>query len=233
MSFMFLALLMLKAPTIIFAGNSTTDDDSKYIMASTFTLGRTADNAETFCQDTFGTQLASVHSVEDQEEASSTCIGRCWIGLKYNVNGNEWQWSDGTEYNADLRLWFGGAPTPTYQQCVYLNNFNPKFYGLWLLSDCDAQLKFICNRYPSNNDAMETTKIETTISSTNVYTTWTNILTTWTNITTPDDDNNDDDVKETLNDTDDSMIWIILCIIMFVCIALHVHLPICCSLFDS
>lgn len=76
----------------------STNTTSKYVYVDALQSGTTWDSAEEFCNATFGTHLASIHSDDDQDEASTVCATKCWIGLKYIDNTNEWQWSDGTEY---------------------------------------------------------------------------------------------------------------------------------------
>ena len=63
-------------------------------------------DAETYCQ-LQGTNLASVHSTQDRDNAKSLCMTRpatdghdgCWIGLHQPAGGEAWEWSDGSDLN--------------------------------------------------------------------------------------------------------------------------------------
>ena len=59
-------------------------------------LARNWDQAEEYCQTSFGTHLASIHSQSTQNEVTELCKHRCWIGLNDKTHEGVWEWSDGT-----------------------------------------------------------------------------------------------------------------------------------------
>jgi len=93
-------------------------DVRKYELLTDTT--RTWSDAQAACQETFGTDLASVHSVAEQDVAYELCIqsgADCWIGLhrdSEDVSG--WKWSDGStvdygsDYSGGVYPWQGGEP---------------------------------------------------------------------------------------------------------------------------
>ena len=105
-------------------------------------------NALKYCQQTFGTSLASIHSVSDAQEAENLgglCYNdRCWIGLsdmnneKYR-NKSGWIWSDDTSF--DYENWGSGEPSQSgNEDCVWIR---PD--GKWNDVGCDATMHFLCN----------------------------------------------------------------------------------------
>merc|ERR1740123_597216 len=99
---------------------------SKYIYVD---FGRNFEKAEKHCQDTYQTELASIHSQSDQDEATSLCAvdRNCWIGL--NRQQGIWSWSDGS--SLDIDLWADSEPNGS-NGCTILDNFErTNNEGMW------------------------------------------------------------------------------------------------------
>eukprot|EP00484_Ammonia_sp_Unknown_P009443 CAMPEP_0197073404 /NCGR_PEP_ID=MMETSP1384-20130603/210590_1 /TAXON_ID=29189 /ORGANISM="Ammonia sp." /LENGTH=661 /DNA_ID=CAMNT_0042512241 /DNA_START=579 /DNA_END=2564 /DNA_ORIENTATION=- len=88
--------------------------DSKF---SKFIGGGPASNtwadAETWCNSHYGTNLASIHSMEDFEEAAlitSIFNDDCWIGMNDRVDEGTFVWTDGTSWDFATDLSGGVYP---------------------------------------------------------------------------------------------------------------------------
>eukprot|EP01083_Nonionella_stella_P312780 1120021_1 len=125
------------------------------------------DEASSYCQNTHGTSLASIHSLTDNEEVSGLCQSSCpscttnvdhgcYIGL--NDKGNErgdspdgWVWTDGSTF--DWENWRGSGSEPngdggTDRDCVYIypsNHPNVDYRATWADVECSYTAYFICN----------------------------------------------------------------------------------------
>merc|ERR1712154_742538 len=117
------------------------------------------------CQNTFGTNLASIHSAADAQQANIDCVDHnCWIGL-YSPNKNgQWQWSDGTPYNY-VDGWNVGRPDNANGNQWYVMMYH---WGGWDDDGCCAPHYPLCNGSPTQPP---TTKAPTTKSPTNKPTT--------------------------------------------------------------
>merc|ERR1719464_2001308 len=84
-------------------------------------LARQWEVAEIYCQDIYGTNLASIHSQSQQDEATATCDDnvKCWIGLNDRDVEGIWKWSDGTA--VDIEFW-SDEKRLAFQDCANLNN---------------------------------------------------------------------------------------------------------------
>ena len=80
----------------------------KYILIED-DIGSTYSNALDYCENTHGTSLASIHSVDDFEATQLLCTTvttDCWIGLNRLdnqdafVSMNDFEWSDGTSFTS-------------------------------------------------------------------------------------------------------------------------------------
>ena len=71
---------------------------------------RNQSDARLLCQNEWGTDLASIHSEQDLEEALFLCdlktstdniVGqeKCWIGLEYDDTNDAFKWIDGTDFD--------------------------------------------------------------------------------------------------------------------------------------
>eukprot|EP01083_Nonionella_stella_P030062 82529_1 len=69
------------------------------------------EDADTYCSETYGTNLASIHSQDDNSEAYNLCAADastdlssfqgCWIGYSDLTETASWSWSDSTSSNFD------------------------------------------------------------------------------------------------------------------------------------
>ena len=88
-----------------------------------------------------------------------------------------------------IGLWSDGSQSVGNRKCVNLNGFKSGLYGLWMMSDCDEPKKVICNKFVTN----------TFITS------------------EPPKSTDLEDINSTnMEAENDGLLWIILCIIMFV-----------------
>merc|ERR1712154_619684 len=157
------------------------------------------------CQNTFGTNLASIHSAADAQQANIDCVDHnCWIGL-YSPNKNgQWQWSDGTPYNY-VDGWNVGRPDNANGNQWYVMMYH---WGGWDDDGCCAPHYPLCNGSPTQPP---TTKAPTTKSPTNKPTTKspTNKPTTESSdkasiAESGSDSNNDGDTDSSNDDNDDT-----------------------------
>eukprot|EP01083_Nonionella_stella_P098170 275991_1 len=131
------------------------------------------DEASSYCQNSYGTTLASIHSLAANEEASGLCQSSCpsctravdhgcWIGL--NDKGNErddspigWVWPDGSPF--DWESWRSGEPhdepsggSSTDRDCVYIYPANHPintYRRMWADVECIFTAYFLCNHPPT------------------------------------------------------------------------------------
>ena len=98
-------------------------------------------DARTYCQTTHSTELASIHSLQDNTVAASA-MGRGWIGFNDITTDGTWVWSDGTP--SDYTIWSPNEPNGgTNENCGEL------FNGVWNDLPCgNPHLYFLCN-HPS------------------------------------------------------------------------------------
>lgn len=114
-----------------------------YIKGST---GLSWNDAEEFCQNTYGTHLATITSDAEARMAMEIAGGWAWIGL--NRLSGSWKWSDGKtgcDYvsNNDCKYdprWNTGEPTEGNEKCAYIRsdrrfNDNP----------CTTKAPVLCN----------------------------------------------------------------------------------------
>ena len=103
------------------------------------------DGAETFCENHYGTNLASVHSSSQNTQAHNTVYTtygnvRIWIGLNDVTTDGSWEWTDSTSYDYDL--WNTGEPNGgTSENCVHFTTTG----GAWNdLSCTNRESYFVC-----------------------------------------------------------------------------------------
>ena len=118
-------------------------DNYNYISI-TYSDGITWSDAEDYCETIFGTNLASIHSDDDNNEIYtliSTTLS--WIGLNDIDNDGTFIWTDNTD--VDYTNWRINEPNGgTNENCV-LFNWNG-FPSDWVDIKCDNTYEnFICN----------------------------------------------------------------------------------------
>ena len=108
------------------------------------------ENASSYCMCEYGTNLASITSNFENDEAFGdgsffSEYGDMWIGLSDFTTENEFLWDDGSYYDYDE--WQSGQPNNwNNQDCVVFNTIN----GEWGDCDCDGNTDclpraFICS----------------------------------------------------------------------------------------
>jgi len=165
-------------------------------------------NGETYCQQTYGTHLASIHSQQENDLAVEICdvvenasgpYG-CAIGLIDGMNESNssrygWEWTDSStyDYNSGYTNWKPGEPNeylPYFsdgEDCVILY----KLDGEWNDCPCDLTpqdnityiMPFLCNAPPTTSSpSISPTTLSPTVGDVS-YTTTTNepVSTTPTN----------------------------------------------------
>eukprot|EP01084_Bolivina_argentea_P300661 518500_1 len=103
-------------------------------------------DAQTYCQNTYGTTLAVINNAQEEVQAKNECESgkRCWIGLNDVSTENVYVWNNG-EIQADYTNWADGQPD-NYQgeeHCVELND--EYFDGKWGDASCSIGLNPLCN----------------------------------------------------------------------------------------
>merc|ERR1719474_784261 len=120
----------------------------KYVAINGY---KTRSDANTFCADTFGTSLASIHSARDMLEAQTACLGvtnsrGCWVGLSDEVVSREYRWDDGTDWTFGTAFseypWYSNQPGAVDdQKCIQID---PPEY-LFNDDECNSTARTICN----------------------------------------------------------------------------------------
>ena len=127
--------------------HTTYESDSYIGVVSTYE-SFTWDEANNYCNDKYSTQLASIHSDDDQTEINTILdelnIHYGWIGLKDSDSDNEYNddgWIDGSSLS--FTNWIYSQPSASYAQCVEVVEDNG---GRWNDEDCSwSSSGFICN----------------------------------------------------------------------------------------
>merc|ERR1712087_509682 len=89
--------------------------------------------AQVYCES-FGSDLASIHSEADNAAALEICPGdTCWIGLRDDT----YAYTDGSSY--DYEDWNDVAPRAGKYNCVTL------WYGQWSDAPCEWTIVPLCN----------------------------------------------------------------------------------------
>ena len=124
---------------------SVQDMSSNYILV---TPGTTWDNADLYCYQVFGTQLATIESSENSEAKSLCSNGGaqtefCWIGFNdIDIEGT-YVWSSGD--SVSYTNWDTSNSQPTGNSLENGVVINPTD-GLWSDIDTDLIRPFLCNR---------------------------------------------------------------------------------------
>ncbi|XP_051984765.1 C-type mannose receptor 2-like [Xyrauchen texanus] len=100
--------------------------------------------AQIYCRSNY----ADLSTINSQTEYDIFLIDKgssnedSWIGL--SRYGNEWNWSDGSQYNGTINMWKNGQPdNKNTNNCVKLHN------GQWEQNDCSQQKQFYCYKWIS------------------------------------------------------------------------------------
>lgn len=143
-------IIFLSIFTIIFSLQQCPDGwilDSKTLQCYYFSNENSMamDQAELFCNNQVGGNLASIHSNDDLlivENLSNKSPFLTWIGLQSNDNGNL-SWTDGS--NVNFTKWDNtNKPQLDHQQCFALRTTIPNdgFVSL----HCSYNQPFICKQ---------------------------------------------------------------------------------------
>eukprot|EP01084_Bolivina_argentea_P109591 195895_1 len=126
----------------------------KYVAVSIY-LNWT--NADDYCSNHFNTHLASIHSVDENDEIYDLCLNiseiyGCWFGLydrrkSNNIFKKLWTWIDGTSVN--YVNWSGNWDKVDEQHCaIFWGRTSDHTWDIW---PCDLGYRFICNRESNSN----------------------------------------------------------------------------------
>ena len=90
-----------------------TDDSTGHYCIKAFSDLKTFNAADTYCQNTHGGSLVSIHSQKEDQRVRK--VARSVLGSKpffigYEKIGTEFEWSDGS--TANYQNWLGGSPSP-------------------------------------------------------------------------------------------------------------------------
>jgi hypothetical protein len=104
--------------------------------------------AQTYCEDNFGSSLATITSATEQANATIACFDQanegCWFGLNDQAGEGTFTFVDGTPFTADSYTnWYEGEPNNSgNEDCVEVS-FG--FDGKWNDVRCGAALYPLCN----------------------------------------------------------------------------------------
>eukprot|EP01084_Bolivina_argentea_P232379 391673_1 len=111
-------------------------------------------DADALCSFCYGTNLVSIHSSSQNDEAKSLCTDECWIGANDIVTESIWVWTDGTpfDYGNDISggiyPWDNnGGQEPNNannEDCAHLDGTAKN----WNDEHCDDNFATLCN-YPT------------------------------------------------------------------------------------
>lgn len=144
-----LLLSILNVKSCNLDGKQQCDWNNPYVLVKNTNQISWSD-AEKYCQSKYGTQLASIHN-EKQKEKATELTGyksRPWIGLYYNGDSNQYEWSDGTSNN--YFDWAKGEPSQASNEgCVEIEYSKNKQWNDFDCSGYDTNSKikiqeFLC-----------------------------------------------------------------------------------------
>ena len=108
--------------------------------------------AESYCQQQYGTHLATIHTVSDIRESQSACnqIGnwpRCWIGLNSMDNNDEWVFTSGAYPTESAQDWYELETFWIEGNCIFVSSL---WQYQWTKRPCDSINAFLCDSYTQN-----------------------------------------------------------------------------------
>jgi len=107
---------------------------------------RTWEEAQAACQSTFGTDLASMHSIQDFDAMKTLCTTEgsndCWIGFHRSASDSSvFAWSDGSTVDK-VAPWYPNEPSNNGEGCAVIYQWD----GRWNDEHCsNARPDAICN----------------------------------------------------------------------------------------
>eukprot|EP01084_Bolivina_argentea_P127544 225537_1 len=137
-------------------------------------------DADTFCETTHGTHLATIKSESQNHKVINICrtLGSvdCWIGVSNQEQYNDFRWlNDSQSVDYTYKNWFPGEPgyLSTANWCVYVHAGNTGYGRYWNIKSCTntaAISGFVCDpqsttyapTYVTNNPTIIPTIITTT-----------------------------------------------------------------------
>ena len=134
--------------------------ETEHFIGVKWNLGSiTWDEANDYCENTFSTSLASVHSYWEREEVYGILdvfdTERGWIGMHYDDNEDDWVWQDGTDVDYWTK-WFGGYELSLTTYPNYICVFAYKlYYGngyVNTICDTTSVSHFVCNQLSTHDD---------------------------------------------------------------------------------
>ena len=117
-------------------------------------------DAESYCNETYGTHLATIKSSTDnsnvREAATNAGIRtgqRLWFGYNDIESEGTWVWTDGTKHS-NYTNWLDGEPNNIggAQNCAQLWSADQD--AVWDDSYCTNTRYFVCNAYPRTTRGM-------------------------------------------------------------------------------
>eukprot|EP00484_Ammonia_sp_Unknown_P014225 CAMPEP_0197080812 /NCGR_PEP_ID=MMETSP1384-20130603/214318_1 /TAXON_ID=29189 /ORGANISM="Ammonia sp." /LENGTH=698 /DNA_ID=CAMNT_0042519703 /DNA_START=251 /DNA_END=2347 /DNA_ORIENTATION=- len=102
--------------------------------------------AQTYCKQHYGTELATILSEEDNQHARKLCsrlafphsAPHCWIGLQRPFA----EWDDGSNAEEKFENWYPGEPNNKNEKCTELY---AEHRGLWNDLHCSVGRYILCN----------------------------------------------------------------------------------------
>ncbi|XP_057188915.1 secretory phospholipase A2 receptor-like isoform X2 [Triplophysa rosa] len=92
-------------------------------------------DAQSYCRQ-YHTDLASIHSLEEQNQICSVSGDTRWVWI--GLSSDSWQWSD--QWSLSFTNWAAGQPSAS-GDCVAMSTTDS---GKWIQNSCVLQYPFIC-----------------------------------------------------------------------------------------
>ena len=125
----------------------STDNDHQFILVN-HTMNFT--DSELYCQNHYGTHLASFYTINEVLEAKSLCKanlnGSCWVGLNDINIENEYVYPSGAVFNSSISNFYPNEPISSpFLNCITISEAYDYQWKVWYCSDasvypiCDAR----------------------------------------------------------------------------------------------